>query len=108
MTKKKPANGFDVKNLIVLTYGPNNCYMGVIEAEKALAKDKNLHIDLQKGTWHYGHFMEMDIGCGYQASRNKSELPFLGIYDKTEMNHLNSLAHAASAAVHSSYPSYDD
>jgi len=94
---------FDRKNLVVLMYASNTCYTTILEPGDPLVLKADVLIDEGKETWARPisgseNLKIIKIGdshrCDYGAKWGA-----IGVYDRTNLNHLNSMVHAAREAT---------
>jgi len=101
---------YEEKNLIALIFADNTCYTKIVELSEVSGRkvhdpedgwwnwDK-IELDLKKGTWKHGR-KHGNIGgaCRYDGgSRNGYGL--IGIYDRTNIDHLDSMVHDGKEAT---------
>jgi hypothetical protein len=117
----------DEKNLIALIWASNECYTDVVDPSYVSEREvrggemgeepytwkwAKLEFDLKKGTWRHGkkhgkignHFD--DSGCG--ECWNDSRYGLIGIYDKTNIEHLKSMTRDAQSATEDRHRGWDD
>lgn len=102
----------DEKNLVALVWASNECYTNVVEPsfvserevpggemgeEPYTWKWAKLELNLKKGTWEHGE-KHGSIGRGYLPS-GFSQYGLIGIYDRTNIEHLNAMISDAMEAV---------
>ncbi len=104
----------NLKDLVVLQYSINVCYVQVVDVEEAQRKNPRLRIDLEKKTWSYenwntGRCMKetYPIGVGRLVDPMFRGGP-IGVYDRTDKNHLNNMVHSSINAVEEKRPGEDD
>jgi len=99
------------KNLVALVWASNTCYTNVVDpacvSEREVDGSKagksykwkwaKLELDLKKGTWKHGE-KHGNIGRGY-LPYGFDAYGLIGIYDGTNINHLNAMVHDAMEAV---------
>ncbi len=92
-------NALAEERLVVLKYADNNCYVQVVSVEEAIKKYNKRYfgIDLEKLTWKYGR-SEHKIGSSRWRERGLRE-GVIGVYDRCDIDHLDSMAYAAVEAV---------
>ena len=83
------------KNVVVLVYAPNNCYTRVVP----LAEAEEVTVNCQDGLWFDGGGTIRQIGehrnCGLDSVREG----VIGVYDRSLIEQLNSMLHAAEYAT---------
>lgn len=100
------------KNLVALIWANNECYTQVVEPSFVSGREgmggemgespkpwkwAKLELDIKKGTWKHGE-KHGNIGRGY-LPYGFSSYGLIGIYDRTNMKHLNAMVHDAMEAV---------
>jgi hypothetical protein len=100
------------KDLVALVWASNNCYTKVVEPScvsehettggemdepRYTWKWAKLEFDLEKGTWKHGKKYG-NIGRGY-LPYGFSRYGLVGIYDRTNIKHLDAMVHDAMSAV---------
>jgi hypothetical protein len=107
MTEQK----FEERNLVALVWASNTCYTNVVDpsyvSEREVDGSKagktykwkwaKLELDLVKGTWKHGE-KHGRIGRGY-LPYGFGAYGLVGIYDKTNLQHLDAMIHDAMEAV---------
>jgi len=96
-------------NLVVLMYAPNNCYTNVIKVDRV--KDKEFKVDLENRVWSFQDWKDVPIGRSRSPYDNHSyerRDGIIGVYDRTNTGHLNSLAHAVKTFTESDSSPVDD
>lgn len=83
-------NKFDEKNLVALVFAPNNCYVNVVGLDKVV-----VGIDIEKGVWYHKN-NAIPIGKGRYTKYKKG---IIGIYDRTNIDHLDSMVHQVKEAT---------
>jgi hypothetical protein len=82
------------EDVIVLQYASNTCYTNVVKLEDA--KIKGLKVDLDKGVWSFEGCKNIPVGNSRRAyphnCGSQHESGIIGIYDKENIEHLNSMA----------------
>jgi hypothetical protein len=96
-----------VANLVYLTFASNTCYVTVAEV-----KPKDVTLDLENGTWsttavERGMKSTFEIGA-YRTYFDDGRYGTIGVFNRTNIKHLNSLAHAATTAVRERGSMLDD
>lgn len=94
-------NKFLKRNLVFLMYSPNVCYAKVVGKQP-----EEIEVDLQMGTWSYkekqlnhGGWQEFKIGSQVRHCSHGSRGGMIGVYDRTNVQHLDSMVHAAAEAT---------
>lgn len=93
---------YDRANLVVLQYASNQCYVQVADLLEAKV---NVSVDEEAGTWSRGWFdrhslstRQYEIGhARFLTWDNKGGV--VGVYDKTNTQHLNNMVHDACNAT---------
>lgn len=92
----EPSTRIKVENLVVLKYAPNECYVQV--ADFSEHKDE-IGVDLVAGRWSWKEWKSVGLGQArnpYNPKWNhKTKSGVIGVYDRTNVKHLDSLAHAS-------------
>ena len=107
----------DMGNLVLLRYADNPLCVSVTEAHEQLPEHFSYEVDLEKGVWRFARrgsssskqVVERPIGKAFIESTDwlrSSKMP-IGVFDRSQLEHLNSLASAASSAVQSNLGGYD-
>ena len=98
-----PKNKFLKRNLVFLMYSGNICYAKVVSK-----MPEEIEVDLQKGTWSYkekrlnhGGWQEFKIGSQVRHCEDGCRGGMIGVYDRTNVQHLDSMVHAAGEATRS-------
>jgi len=102
---------FEEKNLVALIFASNTCYTNVVELSEVSGKRVHdpedgwwnwakVELNLAKGTWKHGR-KHGSIGgsCRYDDGGSKNGYGLIGIYDRTNLKHLDSMCHAAKDAT---------
>ena len=80
------------EDLIVLMYASNNCYFEIVPYHDGI---KNLSVDFIKGTWSYREWENNQIGKArdffYKNGIGRFNEGIIGVYNKTKIEHLNSM-----------------
>lgn len=105
---------FKKEDLVVLMYSDNTCYTRVVTLEEAEQKPRKssgyFKVDPKKGEWRreyrfrtvtkkIGESMYMDHGCRYGV---------IGVYDRTKIEHLDSMVYDGREATSSQGSCVDD
>lgn len=102
------APHLQIKNLIFLLRGNNGCYPDVIETMPS-----QVQIDLAKGTWKIDQGIPNEareihtIGQGVRSTEHNDYGGIIGIYDRTNIAHLKTMAFAVTEVFASGYSSFD-
>lgn len=88
---------YDLSNLVFLTFASNTCYVKVTDK-----KPDDVTIDLEKGAWttsavEGGTQDTFKIG-GYRTYF-EDRYGTIGVFDRTNVEHLDGLAHASTEAI---------
>ena len=109
LTEQKPR--YKLEHLVVLKYASNTCYTEVVDVSGF--EDEWFHLDVNEGLWGYkfgGFFhqesQERKIGESRYIGRAKYGI--IGVYDRTNTEHLSSMVHSANEAVESPSSWVDD
>ena len=86
-----------IEDLVVLRYAQNECYTSVVAA--ADVEDDKFNIDLEKQVWSYREWENRKIGQGRPTHDVTDHYGIIGVYDRTNTNHLDSMVHDASESV---------
>ena len=96
-----------IEDLIVLQYASNTCYTTVSDAKDF--KDElgtKVRINLSKQTWSYLNWKNVKIGKSrspYDGPGNKVKEGVIGVYNRLNTEHLDSLVYAAYEFTASEY-----
>ncbi len=83
-----------LEDLVVLMYAPNECYTQVVEAKGA--EVKGLEISPEKGIWSFQKWRDVPIGRMRMLTL-PTDGPYehrfgvIGVYDRTKIEHLDSM-----------------
>jgi hypothetical protein len=105
---EETKNQYKLENLVVLQYSPNACYTNVVDASsRECTPYEELTLDLENGKWtyHLSHRVKRtkEIGqSGYVPSGERGGV--IGVYDRTNIKHLNSMVFASNDAVRERHP----
>lgn len=98
-------------NLVVLIYADNNCYTSVVLPDDPRVESSRARIDEQNGVWSAPHNSDpaksrqtQEIGEMRYFERG-SRHGVIGVYDRTDIQHLNAMVSAAQQATDST-PAY--
>ena len=94
-----------IEDLVVLMYSPNVCYTKVVEFRKD--KIKGLEVDIKNGLWSY----KIDGSNPIGSSRNlcgKGRYDVIGVYDRMNIEHLNTLVFDGREATRDRLSLVDD
>ena len=90
------------KNLIALIFAPNNYYTRVVSIDDPeVIKDK-ITINLRAGTWRRHsktHYKTYSIGTARYVRFGYGVNGVIGVYDRTDLGHLNSMVHDVKEAT---------
>ncbi|MBU0907189.1 MAG: hypothetical protein KKD18_04345 [Nanoarchaeota archaeon] len=102
------------KQLVVLAYADNTCYTRVLSLAEAREVDPALFVYPHKGTWSFMQrglskpgYRERTIGEGIAGERG-SRGGIIGVYDATNLEHLNAMVHMAREATREPSSPLDD
>jgi len=95
-------NRFEIKNLVALCYSDNHNYCTVRNASKV----RSLTIDASRGTWSYNQFKNIKIGESRENYNNPHGV--IGVYDRTVIDHLDSMVSDAIESVDERLDEDDD
>ncbi len=85
-----------VENLVVLSYKPDS---NRIKFDFFLeTRDAELKVDLNRGTWTYHGWENLEIGTNRPIVSNDRQ-GIIGVYDRNNLNHHTAWAQAALEAV---------
>ena len=104
-----------VEDLIALIWAQNECYTCVVSIDEVSEKQvpggemgeepyfwkwPKLELDLKNGTWKHGR-KQGEIGnAGWEWDAcHIVKYGLIGIYDRTKIDHLNSMVHNSNEAV---------
>ena len=84
-------NKFDLDNLVALQYVFTTCNSAEIVPIANYSRD--LAINLDDGTWSYDSWKNVKIGEPRSEYKNRTVARYgiIGVYDKTNLNHLNNI-----------------
>lgn len=94
------------ENLVFLRFAGNTCYVGVVAELPA-----DVQLDLQNGKWtHLPTKRTQEIGEDRFIGRHggKSQHATIGVYDRSKIKHLSSMAWDAGEAVQDEESMIDD
>ncbi len=117
MPKRAPNTEYKEENLVVLSYSGNTSYTRVTELKKFLKAQDGLNdveVDLANGRWTYKDecnnspdrcrgIKGFDFGSSRRC-RWGSQWGVIGIFDRTNIDHLQAMISASKAAT--AEPSY--
>ena len=96
------------ENLIVLMYARNNCYTVIVSPDDPLVEEAKTIIDADTGTFTApnpslrGDVHTYRIGNESRHFSNHSyRSGTIGVYDRTNLAHLNNMVHTAESATRS-------
>ncbi len=93
------------ENLVVLMYASNTCYTNVVLPDNPSVKEAKTIIDADAGTFTapdphaYGSVGTYQIGGNPRRCPLGSRWGTIGVYDRTNLGHLNNMVHAANSAT---------
>ena len=87
------------KDLVVLIYAPNPCYILVRTLEEVEGIDA-LAVSCQTGMWQYREGQNRAIG----ESNGGLGGGVIGVYDKTQISHLNRIVGVVESILHRNQP----
>ena len=92
------------ENIVVVIYTPDKVYPPIITLKEAKKRygDK-LKINLKTGIWSWGNLIDKMVGSSYQYGQTWYQQPVGGIFDKTNLDHLNSLSYCCRMAYEKHY-----
>lgn len=100
LTRIRDKNTITIDKLAVLKYADNTCYVQTISAKDTMEVYGELfEIDIANRTWRFGRQI-FKIGRRRDCERG-SRGGVIGVYNMFSMSHLDSMVHAATAAVES-------
>lgn len=92
----------DEKDLIYLVFAESNCYESVVQE-----KPSDIEINIKEGKWTHkygssciipGHPVTLDIGEMRHIHCNGRECGIIGVYDRTNLKHLDAMVNHALKA----------
>ena len=86
----------ELRNLVVLSFASNTCYTEVKRADDL--RDENLQIDTAKGLWSYSPWKDVRVGHARFVD-NCSRYGVIGVYDSSDVMHLDTMVHDAMETV---------
>jgi hypothetical protein len=101
---------YKLENMVVLRYTRNTCYVEVVPLADAL-DIMGLKVNFEKGEWSSN--VSLGVGHGERSTRKiaqpiivhraylRSEGAPIGVYDRTNIDHLNAMASATINATES-------
>jgi len=112
VTTKKPV--YKIENLVVLQYASNICYTELVKLELDKLPDGVLSVDLNEGTWEadipnfcYSTKRTLRFGDEKRKCPDSCRFGTIGIYDKSNIVHLNTMLHDAQDATEETLVHYD-
>lgn len=101
-------------DLVVLMYSENNCYTVVVLADDPRVGKSGTTIDESNGTWTVPH--PGDPALAPQTKKigesryfeHGSRWGVIGVYDRTKLEHLNSMVHNSQEATDSTSSFLED
>jgi len=93
---------YRLENLVVLKYASNTCYTQVVDALGF--KDERFRIDIDNGVWKYETALPYSPEnkvrpIGTSRYIGNSHEGVIGVYDRTNTKHLDSMIHAVREAT---------
>ena len=103
----KYFNGFmDKKNLVVLCYASNTCYTTVVPLDE---NEQDVRVNIPKSCWSMVKTKRLyRIGEEMRHCDNGCRGGVIGIYDRTNINHLDYMVHHSGEATESESSASDD
>lgn len=105
-----PKNKFLKRNLVFLMYASNTCYTTVVGK-----MPEEIEVDLQQGTWSYkdkrqnNHgWHEFKIGSQARHCSHGSRGGMIGVYDRTNVQHLDTMVSVARDATRDRLGAFED
>jgi len=94
---------FERKDLVVLMYASNSCYTTLVGADDPKVSEAKVTIDAKAGTWtgqdpSYYAVVTRPIGTSRYCD-HRSRWGVIGVYDRTNLTHLNQMISTAREAV---------
>jgi len=96
------------RDLVVLVQAQNECYLDVLSVNSPKLKEclcspshpgteeRGIVLDMQKGTWSTKHdSTPYKIGENYLSYLHNSTHRIIGVFDRTDINHLRAMVSAA-------------
>lgn len=106
---------YDRKNLVVLTFAENACYTEVVLPDDPKVEKSGTTIDEVSGTWTSPDpndpakpTQTLNIGQGRYFDRCDSRRGVIGVYDRTNLNHLGAMVSDACSVTDKSSPCLED
>ncbi len=105
---------YNRENLVVLMYSDNVCYTIVVLADDPKVEKSGATIDEKNGTWTAPH--PGDPALAPQTQRIGEDRYFnrgsrwgvIGVYDRTKLEHLNSMVRDSQSATEDTSPFSED
>lgn len=91
------------ENLVFLAYSANSCYTHLSEGEAP----KGCMVDLEKGTWTFDRKV-FPIGTQMRRCEWGCKWGVIGVYDRSNFEHLKGLIYHAREAVRGPSRMYED
>lgn len=85
-----------LEDLVVLQYASNTCYTTVVRVGEI--KEESFSVDLEKSTWSFREYKDRKIGDSRYCPTDRQG-GVIGVYDRTNDDHLRLMLHAAQEAV---------
>lgn len=97
---------YDRKNLVVLMFSENECLAEVVQPDSSRVEKSGTTIDEVSGTWTSPDpndpakpTQTLEIGQGRYFDRCDSHRGVIGVYDRTDLRHLNTMVSNACSAT---------
>ena len=96
-----------LKDIIVLKYAPNPCYVQVSDFTDELRR--LIEVNIHKGTYTFvGHKDDMTFFTDIPIGVTRRAGDVLGVYDRTNTKHLEEMVRTATETIRSWYPVAED
>lgn len=92
------------ENLVILRYSPNICCTQVVNLKDE--PSKKFELDLEKRVWSFDKWEKIPIGTS-RSDRDYRD-GIIGVYDRTNIKHLNSMVNDAKKFTESLGSVLDD
>lgn len=103
---KEDKQEFKLENLVILQFSQNICYTQVVDASSFVPTDPKLKIDIENGEWTYqssNRLKETNKIGGARYFERGSRGGVIGVYDRTNTQHLSLMVSAGKEATRSDY-----
>ncbi len=87
------------RNLVVLRYAFNECYTQVVTLTDSEVKKEKIVINERGGTWSKPGSLDAPFKIGKSCFPRQSSYEIIGIYDRTQLKHLDSMVHDSNEAI---------